>query len=207
MISTSLSSADVSHLTNAQYYGESTTTLSPPPRPYAFSYQAGRFRGHIDRTHSEVSDGSGVVHGTFSYIDPRQEIRSVEYFATKDGFHPVLSHQNEEPQQSEAVRLATVRHFEQYNRIAEQNANVSIIRISNYRNYYLESVSIYLAVLPQGNIFVPADSAAVARAKERHHTLFEQISQEHQRIGAELEAKRALFESTSEKESDIHLQQ
>lgn len=34
-----------------------------PPRPYAFGYAAGRFPGHIDRTHSEISDGSGVVKG------------------------------------------------------------------------------------------------------------------------------------------------
>ncbi|XP_031638497.1 uncharacterized protein LOC116350729 [Contarinia nasturtii] len=177
VISASLSSADVSHLT---YNDETTGTPAPPPHPYAFSYQAGRFNGHVDRTHSEVSDGSGVVHGAFSYIDPRQEIRSVEYTADKDGFHPVLSHPNEVPQQSEAVKLATLRHFEQYNRIAEQNAN--------------------------GNIIVPSDSAAVARAKQRHQTLFEQIALEHQRLGAELEAKRALFESTSEKEFEAEAQ-
>lgn len=50
----------------------------------------------------------------------------------------------------------------------------------------------------QGDVVVPNDSYAVAKAKERHHTLFEQIAAEHQRLGAELEAKRALFESTSE---------
>lgn len=123
MISTSLSTADVSHLTNANYYDD-TTTVPPPPRPYAFSYTAGRFSGHVDRTHSEVSDGTGTVRGAFSYIDPRQEIRSVEYVADDKGFHPILSHPNDEPQQSEAVKQATIRHFEQYNRIAEQNAQV-----------------------------------------------------------------------------------
>lgn len=129
MISTSLSSADVSHLTNAQYYEESadTSTLPPPSRPYAFSYTAGRFRGHIDRSHSEVSDGAGTVRGAFSYIDPRQEIRSVEYVADNKGFHPILSHPVEEPRQTEAVKLATIKHIEQYNRISEQNANVKTI--------------------------------------------------------------------------------
>lgn len=38
----------------------------------------------------------------------------------------------------------------------------------------------------------------MARAKERHHALFERIAAEHERLGAELEAKRVLFESTSE---------
>lgn len=132
MISTSLSSADVSHLTHARYYDDSTSTTTPPPppHPYEFNYQAGRFPGHVDRTHAEVSDGSGVVRGAFSYVDPRQEIRSVEYTADKDGFHPVLSHPNEALQQTEAVKQATLRHFQQYNRIAEQNANVSIDRMA-----------------------------------------------------------------------------
>lgn len=126
MISTSLSSADVSHLTNPQYYDElaTTSTQPPPPHPYQFDYKAGRFPGHVDRVHGEVSDGSGVVRGAFSYVDPRQEIRTVEYTADKDGFHPVLSHPNEALQQTEAVKQATIRHFEQYNRIAEQNAQV-----------------------------------------------------------------------------------
>lgn len=80
----------------------------------------------MDRAHSEVSDGSGVVRGAFSYIDPRQEIRSVEYVADKEGFHPILSHpQASEPQQSQAVKQATLRHFELFNQIAERNANVS----------------------------------------------------------------------------------
>lgn len=55
-------------------------------------------------------------------------------------------------------------------------------------------------------MIVPSDSAAVARAKERHLSLYEKIALEHQRIGAELEAKRALFESTSEKEFEAERQ-
>lgn len=47
---------------------------------------------------------------------------------------------------------------------------------------------------------VPNESESVARAKERHYSLYEKIAADHARIGAELEAKRALFESTSEKE-------
>ncbi|KAJ8956061.1 hypothetical protein NQ318_016511 [Aromia moschata] len=43
---------------------EEITTPPPPPKPYAFGYAAGRYPGHIDRTHSEVSDGSGVVQVT-----------------------------------------------------------------------------------------------------------------------------------------------
>lgn len=131
VISTSLSTADVSHIVHSGPYNEplidttTTTTPQPPPHPYVFSYTAGRYRGHVDRAHSEVSDGSGTVRGAFSYIDPRQQIRSVEYVADKDGFHPVLSHPNAEPEQSEAVKLATLRHLKLFNQIAEANANVS----------------------------------------------------------------------------------
>lgn len=34
-----------------------------PPLPYSFSYAAGRAPGHVDRVHSEISDGTGVVRG------------------------------------------------------------------------------------------------------------------------------------------------
>lgn len=45
----------------------------------------------------------------------------------------------------------------------------------------------------------PEDTASVAWAKEKHFTLYDKIAADHARIGAELEAQRALFESTSEK--------
>lgn len=131
VITTSLSSADVSHLTNAQYNDESvTSTPQPPPQPYSFAYEAGRYPGHVDRSHQEVSDGSGVVRGAFTYIDPRQQIRTVEYTADQDGFHPTVSLDgiaspgSGEPQETEAVKLAKQRHFDIFNRIAERNLNV-----------------------------------------------------------------------------------
>lgn len=125
VLTTSLSSADVSYLSNAQYADESSSsTRAPPPRPYAFGYEAGRYPGHVDRSHQEVSDGSGVVRGAFSYIDPRQQIRTVEYTADQDGFHPNVSPGDAAPEQTEAVKLATQRHFQIYNRIAERNLNV-----------------------------------------------------------------------------------
>lgn len=42
---------------------EEYTTEYASPGLYAFGYAAGRYPGNIDRTHSEVSDGSGVVRG------------------------------------------------------------------------------------------------------------------------------------------------
>lgn len=85
VLSASISSADVVHSPNAHHEDALifTPTEPSPPNPYVFSYTAGRFPGHVDRAHSEVSNGEGVVRGAFSYIDPRQEIRSVEYVADK----------------------------------------------------------------------------------------------------------------------------
>lgn len=84
LISASISSADVIHLANIDHADAAVYSTEPsPPNPYVFSYTAGRFPGHVDRAHSEVSNGEGEVRGAFSYIDPRQEIRSVEYVANK----------------------------------------------------------------------------------------------------------------------------
>jgi hypothetical protein len=101
----------------------STTTRSPPPAPYAFSYGAGRYPGHIDRTHSEVSDGSGTVRGAYQYVDPNNEVRTVEYIADEYGFYPSLSHIDQPPMQSEAVQRATNKHIALFNRIAEANSH------------------------------------------------------------------------------------
>jgi hypothetical protein len=45
---------------------EEPDTPVGPPQPYSFSYTAGRYPGHVDRTHSETSDGTGTVRGKYS---------------------------------------------------------------------------------------------------------------------------------------------
>ncbi|OWR47827.1 larval cuticle protein LCP-17-like [Danaus plexippus] len=157
--SVALTSCDVSHL--------ETTTELLPPRPYAFSYTAGRYPGDIDRQHAEVSDGSGVVKGTFSYVDPRHKVRTVDYVADKDGFHPVLSDvPPEHPTDSEAVARAKDRHFQLYAKIAEDHA----------QHPFPDETSI------------PRQSAAVAAAAAKHAQLFRVIAEQHARIAAEREA-------------------
>lgn len=59
----------------------------------------------------------------------------------------------------------------------------------------------------QGEVVVPKDSVSVAHAKVRHQQLFDRIAAEHARIGAEREAERALFESTSEKQIPVEVLQ
>lgn len=41
-----------------------------------------------------------------------------------------------------------------------------------------------------GHVVVPADTAAVQRAKNRHFTLFERIAEEHARIAAQRQRER-----------------
>ncbi|CAH0549216.1 unnamed protein product [Brassicogethes aeneus] len=161
---------DVSHI----LLTEELSTIPPPPKPYAFGYAAGRFPGHIDRTHSEVSDGAGNVQGSYSYVDPRHQIRTVEYTADKNGFHPILNkNQPDLPSDSKSVFQAKQRHYEQYNAIALQHQSPQIL-------------------------VVPRDSVAVHNAKNRHYTLFEKIAADHARIAAEREALRLASKNTLE---------
>ncbi|XP_013188327.1 cuticle protein 16.8 [Amyelois transitella] len=154
-----MTSCDVIHLE-----GRST---EPPPKPYVFSYTAGRFPGHADRQHTEVSDGSGVVRGTFSYVDPRQKVRTVDYVADKEGFHPVLSEQPpEHPADSDSVARAKDKHYQLYAKIAEEHAQ---------HPHPVDASS-------------PRQSEAVALAAAKHAQLFRVIAEQHARIAAEREA-------------------
>ncbi|XP_047538252.1 cuticle protein 21-like [Vanessa atalanta] len=172
--SVALSSCDVSHLE------PEIITEPPPPKPYVFSYTAGRYPGHTDRQHAEVSDGSGVVRGTYSYVDPRQKVRTVDYVADKDGFHPVLSDvPPEHPADSASVAKAKDRHFELYAKIAEEHAHHPF----------------------PDETTVPRQSAAVAAAAAKHTQLFRVIAEQHARIAAEREALQR------EEEEKQHLQE
>ncbi|CAG9770375.1 unnamed protein product [Ceutorhynchus assimilis] len=145
---------------------EEITTLPPPPRPYAFGYAAGRFSGHIDRTHSEVSDGNGVVQGSYAYVDPKLQIRKVDYIADRNGFHILNLNPPSAPNDTPVVAAAKHRHLVQYAKIAD----------AHQRTQEVASV--------------PRDSQAVQFAKNKHYTLFQKIADEHARIGAEREAQR-----------------
>ncbi|XP_037951812.1 uncharacterized protein LOC119682444 [Teleopsis dalmanni] len=160
--------ADVAHVLH-----DATTTPQPgPPNPYIFSYQAGRAPGHVDRQHTEVSDGTGVVRGAFSYVDPKNQLRTVQYVADENGFHPQLSHELED---SESVKLAKQKHFALYNKIAQEHAN----------ELHHQAAA----------VAGPQDSEAVVRATNKHLSLFERIAAEHAAIGAQHEAERKALEA------------
>ncbi|XP_043641512.1 cuticle protein 8 [Drosophila teissieri] len=159
--------ADVSHLV--------TPEPKVPASPYVFSYQAGRAPGHVDRQHTEVSDGSGVIRGAFSYVDPKNQVRTVQYVADEHGFHPQLSHKLED---SAAVQAAKQRHFAAYNRIAQEHANHTPGQVA------LDNA--------------PHASAAVAHATQKHLSAFERIAAEHAAIGRQQEAQRLALAAQSE---------
>lgn len=155
-------------LTHILLPDEATTSHPIVPHPYAFSYSAGRAPGHIDRTHSEISDGSGVVKGAFSYVDPRNQVRTVEYVADQYGFYPQLSH---EVKNTKAVEDEKNRHIALYNKIALENSQ------------------------PQPNVvIVPKESVAVQYAKDKHFSLYEKIAAEHAEIGRQRAEEAALKE-------------
>lgn len=155
---------------------EYRTTITPPsPKPYSFQYEAGRYPGHVDRVHQEVGDGDGIIHGTYSYVDPKYKVRTVEYKADKNGFHPALINFDDifaQPADSEAVRLAKEKHMRLYQKIAEANAH---------------NVPINL----------PQDSDSVAKAKNKHNELYHRIAEQHAAIAAQREAERLAYEATS----------
>ncbi|XP_077299129.1 cuticular protein 57A [Arctopsyche grandis] len=164
---------------------EITTTVKPSP--YAFSYKAGRFPGHTDRIHSEVSDGSGTVRGSYSYVDPSQQVRTVEYVANEHGFYPSLSHPA--PADTVAVAQAKDRHYSLYSKIAHDHATAKLVPIGVDESH-------------------PRDTVAVTNAKAKHFSLFEKIAAEHARIAAEREAEKLAYELANpnglEKDYELH---
>ncbi|XP_012153879.1 uncharacterized protein LOC100883351 [Megachile rotundata] len=165
---------DVSHLL-PEYSTTTTTTPPPPPKPYSFEYQAGRYPGQVDRVHQEHGDSAGHVQGSYSFIDPKHKVRTVQYTADKAGFHAYLINYEDtlaQPVDSEAVKLGKEKHFRLYQKIAEANTHGVPLNL-------------------------PKDSASVQRAKDRHSQLYQKIAEEHNAIAAQREAERLAYEATS----------
>ncbi|KAG5878555.1 hypothetical protein JTB14_018877 [Gonioctena quinquepunctata] len=161
-------------------YLREVSTSPPPPKPYAFGYAAGRYPGHIDRTHSEVSDGSGVVQGSYSYIDPNQRIRTYEYIADKDGYHQTSNlHVPDLPSDTPIVAAAKLKHLQKFSEIAQKNQ------------------------VGPDHVTLPVDTKAVQFAKNRHFVLYQKIAEEHARMAAELEALKKVEEANAHRLEDV----
>ncbi|XP_063541217.1 cuticle protein 21-like [Cydia strobilella] len=179
-----LCSGDVSHLQYEHEYGPSTEP--PPSRPYAFAYTAGRYPGHTDRHHAEVSDGSGVVRGTYSYVDPRNKVRKVDYVADKGGFHPILNDAPpDHPADTASVAQAKNRHYQLYAKIAQEHASYPHPAPASGLSLRGQSQATYSH--PALSAASPRQSAAVASETLKHAELFRVIAEQHARIAAERE--------------------
>lgn len=84
--------------------------------------------------------------GTYSYVDPKHKVRTVEYKADKNGFHPVLINFNDtfaQPADSETVRLAKERHMHLYQKIAKANAHNVPVNLPRVIVLYIHRYIIY----------------------------------------------------------------
>ncbi|CAG9831473.1 unnamed protein product [Diabrotica balteata] len=80
-------------LCDVQFLIPEEHTPPPPPKPYAFGYAAGRFPGHIDRTHSEVSDGSGLVQDQLpsdTLTSPTHNLFFITYYPWRPPGKPTI---------------------------------------------------------------------------------------------------------------------
>lgn len=215
------------------------------PKPYSFTYTAGRMPGHVDRVHSETADGLGTVRGLnlyyvvintrviqyftfhmpnaiitlhivyfcinvkqvinkflfrigielwpihflligacclgmFSYVDPRQKIRTVEYIADQNGFHPILI--TNPTQDTTAVQNAKAKHYVLYNQIAAQH---QMSASENENDQKEEEHDVTEGFDPNLLISHPQDTPVVEKAKLRHYDLYNRIALEHAKIAAE----------------------
>lgn len=152
-------------LADGEEFYKKPEEIEQPPKPYRFAFIAGRYPGDIDRTHAEYGDGTGTVRGQYSYIDPSKRIRTVEYVADQNGFHPSLSIPNDD---TPVVAQAKLQHAELYEKIAARNS------------------------VP--HLYIPKDTRTVAAAKNRHIDLYERIAAEHALIAAQRKAENPNYE-------------
>lgn len=108
-------------------------------------------------------------------MDPRFQIRKVDYTADHQGFHPILNQLPPAlPADSPIVAAAKERHYQQYAAIANSHQAAPHV------------------------VAVPLDSVSVHNAKLKHYNLYQQIAEEHARIGAEQKALELAAAATQE---------
>ena len=61
----------------------------------------------------------------FAYVDPRHQVRTVEYVADSQGFHPVLSNPVAD---TPTVAAAKANHHELFAKIAAEHARIAAER-------------------------------------------------------------------------------
>ncbi|XP_037081488.1 translation initiation factor IF-2-like [Pollicipes pollicipes] len=96
------------------------------PHPYSFSYDAGRFPNHVDRSHSETRNEDGTVVGSFQYLDPLKRLVKVAYTADETGFHSTVEGAVPDalPRESDTVAAARDSFFAQVAKIMAEHDRI-----------------------------------------------------------------------------------
>lgn len=163
-----------------------------PKRPYSFSWAASRYyHGAPDREHQEQRGEDGITRGVFRYVDPRQQVQEVVYYADNDGFHVDASNL---PKDTVAVEKARASHATEFERIRQEHAKIAAERaILEAQEEALEETFVD-PVEQRLNLIkvLPKETKAVENLRARHAYLFERIREEHARIAAEHEQQQQL---------------
>ncbi|XP_023331104.1 uncharacterized protein LOC111703403 isoform X2 [Eurytemora carolleeae] len=147
---------------------EEETTIQPP-LPFKYAFAASRTpNGTPDRYVEQEGDATGVIRGSYAYLDPNYEWQKVSYVADENGFHvdsANLPQPNplKHPEDTIAVTKAKTNHARLYQEIALRNSQVPVPIISTPN----------------------VESAAVAAKRSEFQEQYAQIVAEHARIAAE----------------------
>lgn len=139
-----------------------------------------------------------VLTGSYSYVDPRQQVRTVEYLADQNGFQPLLI--TNPTQDTRAVQNAKAKHYVLYNQIAAAHQREAEERghTETFEDYSDDDDS---GFDPNLLISHPQDTPVVERAKLKHYDLYNKIALEHAKIAAE----RGDYEQNSSNEDIVKI--
>uniref|UniRef100_A0A0P4WHS0 Cuticle protein 7 n=1 Tax=Scylla olivacea TaxID=85551 RepID=A0A0P4WHS0_SCYOL len=98
-----------------------------PKRPYSFSWAAARhYNGDPDREHQEQRGEDGITRGVYRYVDPRDRVQEIVYYADDQGFH--VQRASNLPKETAAVQKARKYHEELFEKIRQEHARIAAER-------------------------------------------------------------------------------
>lgn len=147
-------------------------TTEPPPKPFHYSYEAGRAPGgKPDRYVEQEGDGTGEIRGSYTYLDPNWTWQTIKYVADPDGGFRILEGSTlgsaSQPRDTKAVQKAKAEHEALFKLIAARNQIPP------------SEVEEPTVVEP------PRETVAVQQKRRQHAQLFQQIADQHKRVAEE----------------------
>ncbi|XP_068220686.1 uncharacterized protein Cpr57A [Palaemon carinicauda] len=171
------------------YQSDSQEEEEEVKRPYSFAWAASRYyHGAPDREHQEQRGEDGITRGVFRYVDPRQRVQEVVYYADDDGFHVDASNL---PKDTEAVEQARFSHTSEFERIRQDHARIAAERAileAQANDAPIDPIKQRQELIKS----LPKNTVAVENLRARHSSLFERIREEHAAIAAERAEQEAL---------------